>query len=117
MSVSNDRWRDVVSAEVDSPELELIKRVALWMDQRYLDPILGLLLPGAGDALGAAIGLLSVAAAYRMGAHPMLIARMLVNLALDAVIGAIPLVGAVADFFYRAHTRNLALLERHDQIG
>jgi hypothetical protein len=94
--------------------LRLAERLAYWMDRRYLDPILGLLVPGAGDAIGAGIGLLGVYAAFRMRAHPVVIARMLVHLAVDSLLGAIPILGAVVDFFYKAHSRNLALLRERD---
>jgi hypothetical protein len=103
--------------QIDRDELrylELAERLAHWMDRRYIDPLLGFLLPGAGDAIGAGIGLLGVFAAFRLGAHPVIIARMLLNLAIDSIIGSIPLVGAVLDFFYRAHTRNLNLLRSRD---
>jgi hypothetical protein len=39
---------------------------------------------------------------------------MLINLAIDSAIGAIPFLGAVVDIFYRAHTRNLELLRSRD---
>jgi hypothetical protein len=64
--------------------------------------------------MGAAIGLLGVASAFRLHAHPAVIARMLLNLALDSVLGSIPLLGAVLDFFYKAHSRNLTLLRTRD---
>jgi hypothetical protein len=105
------RPADSSSARRDLQRLELL---AEWMDRRYLDPILGLLLPGAGDAMGAAMGLLGVVSAVRLRAHPIVIARMLLNLALDSVLGAIPLLGAVLDFFYKAHSRNLVLLKTRD---
>lgn len=92
-------------------ELELAERIAFWMDKRYLDPILGFVVPGAGDAIGAVIGLLTIFSAFRMRAHPVIIARMFINLAADSVVGSIPLLGAVLDLFYRAHTRNLKLLQ------
>ena len=94
--------------------LALAERIAYWMDRRYIDPILGFLVPGAGDAIGAGIGLLSVYAAFRMRAHPVVIARMLIHLAADSLLGSIPIVGAIADFFYKSHTRNLALLRARD---
>jgi uncharacterized protein DUF4112 len=95
-------------------DLERIERLAHWMDQRYIDPILGLLLPGVGDVLGAGVGLFAIVSAFRLRAHPVVIARMFINLAIDSVIGAIPLVGAVLDFFYKAHTRNLRLIKTRD---
>lgn len=98
----------------DPAELELLESLARWMDRRYLDPILGLLLPGVGDVLGSLVGMLSVGVAFRLRAHPVVIARMLLNLAIDVLIGAVPLLGDAADIFYRAHSRNLALLRsRH----
>lgn len=98
----------------DERYLQLAERLACWMDRRYVDPILGLLVPGAGDAIGAGIGLLGVFAAFRLRAHPVVIARMLLHLAVDSLLGSIPVVGAVVDFFYKAHSRNLALLRERD---
>jgi hypothetical protein len=95
-------------------ELELVENVAHWMDRRYLDPLLALLLPGVGDVLGAVIGLASVVVAVRMRAHPALIARMLIHLAVDALLGSIPFLGPVVDIFYRANSRNLELLRQRD---
>jgi hypothetical protein len=98
-------------------ELELVERLADWMDRRYLDPILGVLLPGAGDVLTSLVGLVSIVVAFRLRVHPVVIARMFLNLAFDALLGAIPLLGDVADIFYRAHTRNLMLLQDRDIHG
>jgi hypothetical protein len=94
--------------------LALAERLAYWMDKRYVDPILGFVLPGVGDAVGAGIGLLGIFAAFRLRAHPILIARMLIHLAVDSALGSIPVLGAVFDIFYRAHTRNLNLLRTRD---
>lgn len=102
------------SGHPDQRYLELAERVAYWMDRRYVDPILGFLVPGAGDAIGAGIGLLGVWAAFRMRAHPVVIARMLIHLAVDSLLGSIPVVGAIVDFFYKAHSRNLELLRQRD---
>jgi Domain of unknown function (DUF4112) len=101
-------------AGTDRHYLELAERLAYWMDRRYIDPILGFVLPGAGDVLGAGIGLLGIYAAFRLRAHPVVIARMLLNLAVDSIIGAIPFLGSFADIFYRANTRNLKLLRSRD---
>lgn len=95
-------------------DLARVERIAEWMDRRYLDPLIGFLLPGAGDVAGAMIGLFAVASAFRLRAHPIVIARMLLNLAVDSVLGAIPILGALFDLFYRAHSRNLRLLTERD---
>jgi hypothetical protein len=44
-------------------------------------------------------------------------ARMVLNAALDMVMGLVPLAGDVADVFWKANLRNLALLERHARPG
>ncbi len=76
-----------------------------------LDALLGLV-PVAGDAVSALIGLYSVIQARELGASRWLQARMVGNLLLDAAIGAVPVAGDVADIFFRAHRRNLKLLQR-----
>jgi hypothetical protein len=92
------------------PALEAAERVARLMDGLHLDPILGLVLPWAGDLLGAGLGLYPLVLAWRRGAPGSLLARMLLNLTVDLVSGAVPVVGDVFDFFFRAHRRNLDLL-------
>lgn len=76
-----------------------------------LDALLGLV-PVAGDVLSALIGLYSVVQARELGASRWLQARMVGNLVLDAAIGAVPIAGDIADVFFRAHRRNLRLLQR-----
>src|SRR5690606_17259309 len=81
-------------------------------DDRYLDPIIGLLIPG-GDVLTGVVGLYLVYAAGRAGVGRAVVARMLVNLALDVAAGSIPLVGDLFDLAFKANRRNLALMEKH----
>jgi hypothetical protein len=69
-----------------------------------------LLLPGVGDLLGSALGLYPVLLAWRRRAPKALLVRMLLNLAADAAGGAIPVIGDIWDFLFRAHARNLDLL-------
>jgi len=76
-----------------------------------LDFLLGLI-PGAGDVAGAAAALWGVWLARRMGAPAAVQMRMLGNVALDAAGGAIPVFGDLFDLAFRAHVRNLRLLER-----
>ena len=82
-----------------------------WMDRKYVDPLLGLFLPGLGDAAGSVMGLYAIVVAWRLRLHPVVMARMLINLGVDALLGAIPLLGWLLDFFYKAHVRNLSLLQ------
>ena len=84
--------------------------LARWLDGRFVDPLLGLFLPGVGDLIGAALGLYPIALAWRRKAPKVLLARMLLNLAADAAGGAIPILGDIWDFLFRAHSRNAELL-------
>ncbi len=76
-----------------------------------LDALLGLV-PVAGDVVSAIIGLYAVAQARELGASRWLQTRMIGNLVLDAAIGVVPVAGDIADVFFRAHRRNLRLLQR-----
>jgi hypothetical protein len=91
-------------------EIERARTLARVLDHYLVDPLLGLILPGAGDLIGSLLGLYLVAIAVRRRMSPVIVARMLLNLTLDAVFGAIPLIGDIADFAYKANERNLALL-------
>src|SRR5689334_14479749 len=82
-----------------------------------LDPILGALLPAAGDAVSAvgSLALLLLALKYRVPTSTL--ARMLLNVLLDTLLGAIPVVGDVFDVAWKANRRNLELLERYRNEG
>jgi hypothetical protein len=97
--------------------LAVATTLARWMDDRFLDPLLGLVLPGVGDLLGSLLGLYPVLLAWRRRAPKALLARMLLNLAADAAGGAIPIVGDIWDFMFKAHARNLDLLEARSSGG
>ncbi len=101
----------IVPLDPLDPDVRRARALARWLDDRYLDPLLGFLLPGVGDLIGSLLGLYIVAIAKRRGLPRIAIARMLLNLALDAALGVVPLVGDAADVAFRANDRNLALLE------
>jgi Domain of unknown function (DUF4112) len=75
------------------------------------DAIIGLV-PGFGDLVSAGIGLFVVWRASRMGLPRIVVVRMLVNSAIDLVVGAIPVVGDAFDLWFKANTRNLGLARR-----
>lgn len=77
-----------------------------------LDPIIGLI-PGLGDLIGAGVALWIVAEAIRLGASGFVLFRMLVNIAIDTLGGAIPVAGDVFDALWKANLKNVRLLERH----
>jgi hypothetical protein len=75
-----------------------------------LDAVLGLI-PGAGDVVGAFVGAYGVLVARNLGAPLSVQTRMLVNVAIDAFVGAVPFLGDVFDFAFKAHVRNRVLME------
>lgn len=108
--------------EVMDQRLEPLRRLARQLENRFripgtpirfgLDALIGLV-PGAGDALTALTGSYALFLGTKLGAPPSVLLRMLANLAIDALVGAIPLLGDVFDVGWRATTRNLNLLERY----
>ena len=77
-----------------------------------LDVILDLI-PGVGDIAGAALGSYMVWEARNLGMSKWQMGRMAGNVGIDFLLGLIPFVGAVPDFFFRSNTRNLKIIKRH----
>jgi hypothetical protein len=78
-----------------------------------IDPIIGLLLPEIGDAIGAVISAYLILASVRYGLPKGVIARMVFNVAVDYAAGSIPLVGDAFDFAWKSNDMNLKLLKRN----
>ncbi len=76
------------------------------------DPILGLV-PGLGDLVTPIVGSLIVVQAFRLGLPRVVQLRMVGNIAIDFLIGAVPVVGDLFDFTWKANAMNMALLEQH----
>lgn len=77
-----------------------------------LDALFGLV-PGFGDIVGALVAVYAMRVARQLNAPPAIQLHMLSNIALDALIGMVPLAGDLFDFAFKAQTRNLALLDAH----
>ena len=75
------------------------------------DAVIGLI-PVVGDLVGGALTLFVVWRASRMGLPRIVVARMLINAAIDIVVGAIPFAGDAFDLWFKANTRNLGLARR-----
>lgn len=99
------------------PELARVRAVTRLLDHHMVDPLLGLVLPGVGDLIGSMLGFYVVAIAVRRKVSPVVIARMLLNLAFDAAIGFVPVIGDLADLGFKAHAKNLALLTTRHETG
>jgi hypothetical protein len=100
-----------------APDLERVRKLTRVLDHYLVDPLLGLVLPGAGDLIGSMLGLYVVGLAVQRRMAPVTIARMLLNLALDAGLGLVPIVGDLADFAFKANQKNLALLSERPADG
>lgn len=104
-------------------EVRRVGAVVRWLDDAVripgtqfgvgLDAALGFLLPGVGDAVTGAVAFTVVLAAIRRGVPKVVVARMMLNIGVDTLLGLIPIAGDVFDLLWRSNVRNLALLERH----
>lgn len=83
-----------------------------------IDAIIGLV-PGIGDAIGALISAYIINEARSMGAPRSVLLRMMSNVMIETVIGAIPFAGDLFDAAFKANSRNLALLAQYqlDPVG
>ena len=75
-----------------------------------LDPLLGLV-PGIGDLIGAIISMLIVVRAVQAGVPRIAVARMMANIAIDTLVGSIPILGDAFDFAYKSNLKNLRIYE------
>lgn len=76
-----------------------------------LDAVIGLI-PGVGDAISASLSSYLIWRAHQLGASKITLLRMGGNMAVDTVLGAVPLLGDVFDLGFRSNRRNLELLRR-----
>lgn len=70
-------------------------------------------IPVGGSLIGAALGGWLAWEARNLGMPKSTIMRMAGNIGVDALLGAIPFIGAIPDYFFRSNTRNLKLIKRH----
>jgi hypothetical protein len=104
-----------------SPVAREMRRLAWLLDESIrlpggyrigLDGIVGLI-PGVGDAVGLAASSYILLRARRFGIPRVVMARMIGNVLLETVIGAIPILGDLFDFAFKANRRNVALMEQY----
>ncbi len=103
-----------------SRDIEGIRRLAWVLDDMVripgtrirfgLDALLGLM-PAGGDVAGGALSAYTIVKAYGLGAGPAVIFRMGLNVLIDTVVGAVPLLGDLFDVGFKANRRNIALLD------
>lgn len=106
----------------DASAIQWVEQLSRMMDSRFIipgtkirfgiDPILSLL-PVFGDLITFIISGMLIYTMRNHGASRNVAIKMILNATLDAVIGAVPIVGTIFDIFYKANDRNIKLLKEH----
>ncbi|HEU0055086.1 MAG TPA: DUF4112 domain-containing protein [Longimicrobium sp.] len=106
---------------VDAGAFRRVERLAYLLDdsipvpgtgRRFgVDAVIGLV-PGFGDAAGALLSAYIVLEAARLGTPFAVLLRMVLNVAVESVVGAVPLLGDLFDAGWKANARNVRLLRR-----
>jgi hypothetical protein len=108
------------------PAMKWVESLAKLMDSQFsipgtrirfgVDPIMSLI-PVLGDLITYFISGVLIYTMHTQGASRKVVIKMVLNSTLDAIIGAIPLVGTIFDIFYRSNDRNVKLLREHYYEG
>jgi hypothetical protein len=111
----------VTESELDR-DVQRVRRLARVLDTAIEIPVIRVrlgadallgLFPGAGDALSAGLAAYPVIVAVRHRLPRTLVVRLLGNIALDAIVGTVPLIGDLFDIGFKANARNHRLLVRY----
>ncbi len=111
-----------IALKTSNKNLKDIETLSEWLDTKFtipvinykigLDPIIGLF-PVLGDLLTYGVSSFLVYKMAKEGASTKLLIKMAGNILLDLIIGAIPVVGWIFDFTFRANEKNVKLLKEH----
>ena len=106
--------------EINEEKLLRLKRLSHNLDEAItipgtnrkigFDPLIGLI-PGGGDLIGGIISIYIMHAGIRMGVPRGVIIQMFINVALEFVIGCIPIVGDFFDAMWKSNQKNVKLIE------
>ena len=107
---------------IERDRLGLARFLADLLDQRFtipgtsirigLDPIVSLI-PGIGDLLANLTGSFIIVIAAQLGVPKIVLTRMGINVAINTLLGAVPIFGDVISIWYRSNVKNVELLERY----
>ena len=106
----------------DEARLKRVRVLSRLLDEQFripgttqrigLDGLLGLI-PGVGDAAGALLSTYILYEAIRLGTPTSVLLRMVANIGIDTVVGAIPVAGDIFDIAWKANKKNAALLHAY----
>ncbi len=106
----------------DEARLKRVRVLSRLLDEQFripgttqrmgLDGLLGLI-PGVGDAVGALLSAYILYEAIRLGAPTSVLLRMVANIGIDTVVGAIPVAGDIFDIAWKANKKNATLLHAY----
>jgi len=114
---------EVIEPDAKLPsDLVALRRFARLMDEAFplpgtkirvgLDAVIGLI-PGIGDVVGGVLSTWIIVGALRHRVPARIIARMVLNICIDLLFGAVPVAGDVFDFLFEENMKNMRLLELH----
>jgi Domain of unknown function (DUF4112) len=123
MTSSPRNYREAPVVNTGDPrEIERLRSLTRLLDSAVVIPGTGIrfgldalagIIPGIGDVIGAIFSSYIVLQAARLGVSRPTLIRMMGNVALDTIVGEIPLLGDLFDVGWKANTKNLRLLESH----
>src|SRR5919197_3697789 len=106
----------------DEARLKRVRLLSRLLDEQFripgttqrigIDGLLGLI-PGVGDSAGALLSAYILYEAIRLGAPTSVLLRMIANIGIDTVVGAIPVAGDIFDIAWKANKKNAALLHAY----
>ena len=112
----------IIRNPADAQSLKFVEDVSSYLDSKFripgtkirfgVDPIMSMF-PVVGDLITYFVSGMLIYTMHRHGASRKVVIKMIVNSTLDAVIGAIPVIGTIFDIFYRSNDRNVRLLKEH----
>ena len=109
-------------APQDEARLKRVRLLSRLLDEQFripgttyrvgLDGLLGMI-PGVGDAAGALLSAYILYEAIRLDAPKTVLLRMIANIGIDTVLGAVPVAGDIFDIAWKANKKNAILLHAY----
>lgn len=116
----------MINKNITDIKFKNIERLSKLMDSQFripgthirfgLDGLIGLI-PGAGDLTTFFISGYMVSILAKNGASGFVLARMIFNILIDALVGSIPILGDIFDVAFKANQKNLRLMREHYHEG